>query len=196
MLLCIIFTGSRGGYLGLISLFLFGFFISIYYLNYKKHVFKSLKNLLYIFTLIGIVLLALYLVLTFVFPMFTERLSTIFTLREHSSNSYRLNVWISCLQMFKENWLIGVGPGNETFRLTYGLYMKSGFESLGAYNIFLEFGIEAGIMGLLIFCLLLLVFLSLIGIITHGMVDTVFFRPQIFIPFWLLLASIGKLESR
>lgn len=42
--------------------------------------------------------------------------------------------------MFKDNWWIGVGPGNTAFRLAYGLYMKSGFDALGTYCVPLEVG--------------------------------------------------------
>jgi putative inorganic carbon (HCO3(-)) transporter len=118
--------------------------------------------------------------------------------------------------MLKDNWLAGIGPGNKTFLQTYGLYMISGFDALGSYNIFLEYWIEFGIFGLLCFLFILLtsflklhyifwlknsflaygVFLSLIAAVSHGIFDTVFFRAQVYIPFWLLIASIGKLESR
>jgi len=38
----------------------------------------------------------------------------------------------------KDNFLIGIGTGNTTFRLVYGLYMVTGFDALGAYNIYLD----------------------------------------------------------
>ena len=171
------------------------------------------KKIILILAIVGIVTFILS--LTFLFPVITERILTIFTFREHSSNNYRLNVWISCLKMLKENILIGVGPGNSTFRLAYGLYMLTGFDALAAYNIFLEIAIEIGLLGsfvlisifLLSFLKLhylfwqkcnifsLAIFISLIGLLTHGMVDTVFFRPQIFVPFWFLVASIARMEG-
>ena len=209
--MCIIFTGSRGGYIGLVSeIFVFTTTIFLYLIKPQR----ILKRLISIIILL-LILIIVYLLLTSLFPIFKERFATIFLLREHSSNTFRTNVWLASLKMLKDNWLIGIGAGNNTFRLVYGLYMISGFDALGAYNIFLQIAIETGIVGFLTFVFIFLIsflklhyifwergnimalgiFASLIGLITHGMVDTVFFRPQIFIPFWFLLASIAKLET-
>lgn len=107
-----------------------------------------------------------------------------------------------------------MGIGNETFQKVYGLYMISGFEALGAYNIFLEVAVETGLFGLAIFMWFVLAALArsvfhalrgearpwavaaiagLIGLMVHGLVDTVFYRPSVQILFWLLLALIIRL---
>ena len=147
--------------------------------------------------------------------MARERIASVFSFWDYSTNVYRLNVWSACLQLLKDNFIFGIGPGNYTFILGYGLYMNSAYNALGAYNVFLEIAVETGILGLFIFSLILLVsflklhilywdgkyifslgiFISILILLTHGMVDTVFFRPQIFIPFWFLLASIDKLNN-
>lgn len=209
IILCLIFTGSRGGYLGLLAQITLAIVILISYLTNKK---KLSVFLLILASLTFFVIF--YLVLTFLFPEFLERLITIFTLREYSSNSYRLNVYSSCLRMLNDNFLIGIGPGNTTFRLSYGLYMLSGFDALSSYNILLELAIELGLIGSLILLLIFLIsfirlhylfwnshsllgfgiFLSLIGIFVQGMVDTVFFRAQVLIPFFFLIATTDRLE--
>ncbi len=211
ILLCLIFTGSRGAYLGLFAGLGFSLIVCVNYLGNKLKKKKRVVAFCGLFALLIIISSAVL----FLFPVVAERISTIFTLRENTSNSYRVNVWLSCLQMLKDNWLIGIGPGNSTFRLAYGLYMISGFDALAAYNIFLEIAIELGIVGFLIFSLIVLIsflklhalfwneknifalgiFISIVSLLTHGVFDTVFFRPQVFIPFWFLLASIGKIES-
>jgi putative inorganic carbon (HCO3(-)) transporter len=145
-------------------------------------------------------------------PALQTRLLSIFTLRGHSSNSFRVNVWEGVLKMVHDNWLIGVGVGNTAFRKMYSLYMVSGFEALGAYNIWLEVLAEMGIIGLAIFTWLLVAYLarnvwtywlgqgesrwwavavlaSLVGMGVMGMVDTVFYRPAVQLQFWLLLAT-------
>ena len=149
------------------------------------------------------------------FPILRERITSIFSFWNYSSNIYRLNVWSACLQLLKDNFIFGIGPGNNTFILGYGLYMHSAYNALGAYNIFLEIAVETGILGLFVFSLILLaslikihalywdqqyifslgIFIAMLTLLIHGMVDTVFFRPQIFIPFWFLLASIAKLDN-
>ena len=209
ILLCLIFTGSRGGYVGLITGTIFSIIIFLFYLINRRDTANRTSTTIIFLIITTIVLLALI----FLFPILRERMLTIFTFREHSSNNYRINVWLSCLKMFKDNWFIGIGPGNSTFRLAYGLYMVSGFDALAAYNIFLELALEVGILGCLTFIFIFLIsfiklhclfwqkgkilalgiFISLISLLTQGFVDTVLFRPQVFVPFWFLLASIDTL---
>jgi putative inorganic carbon (HCO3(-)) transporter len=138
--------------------------------------------------------------------------------REHSSNSYRFNVWISSWQMFLDNWWFGIGPGNSTFRLAYGLYMRSGFDALGTYCVPLEVAVEAGVIGLATFGWLLVTVMArahqcfwssgdaqvrwlaaaaaaaIAGMMLHGLVDTVFYRPQVQFVFWLMVASVVALS--
>ena len=134
-------------------------------------------------------------------------------MRDDSSNSFRFNVYQSCIDMFKDNWLIGIGCGNQNFREIYGLYMRTGFDALSAYNIYLETAVESGIFAFIAFAAFLITniskaikfifsvkktetvyvlsaLISIIGILTHGFVDTVFFRPQIQFTFWIMIGII------
>lgn len=210
ILTSIIFTGSRGAYIAVFAQILISTIV-IAVSTLKRFKINPTISIGLTF-IVSIVIIGIIIVL---FPVVKERILTIFTLREHSSNSYRLNVWISCLNMLKDNILIGIGPGNSTFRLAYGLYMTSGYDALAAYNIFLEFALEIGFLGFFIALFIFLIsflklhvifwskgvflglgiFISLLGVLLHGMFDTVFFRPQIFIPFWLLISGIDKLEN-
>ena len=79
------------------------------------------------------------------------RVLSIFALRGDSSTSFRLNVYQSAVQMFKDNPFLGIGVGNQNFRETYGLYMRTGYDALSAYNIYLETAVESGIFALLAF---------------------------------------------
>jgi putative inorganic carbon (HCO3(-)) transporter len=140
-----------------------------------------------------------------------ERIASMVTLRGHSSNSFRVNVWTGVFHMIHDHPIVGIGVGNTAFRKMYSLYMYSGFEALGAYNIFLEVLSEMGFIGLVVFAWLLLAFVArnvytfwaglganrwwaaailagLAGTFTMGMFDTVFYRPAIQLQFWLLLA--------
>ena len=138
------------------------------------------------------------------------RIFSIFAMRSDSSNSFRFNVYNSCIDMFKDNWLLGIGVGNQNFREIYGLYMKTGFDALSAYNIYLETAVESGIFALLAFLgfvaliikyaiknlkniYVLSALVSITGILLHGFVDTVFFRPQIQFTFWIMVATIRSL---
>lgn len=147
-------------------------------------------------------------------PVLQQRLASMFATRDHSSNSFRMNVWLGVLAMLRDSWWAGVGIGNETFQKVYGLYMISGFEALGAYNIFLEVAVETGIFGLLAYLWFVLAAIArsffhalrgearpwaiaaiaaLLGLMIHGLVDTVFYRPSVQILFWLVLALIIRL---
>ncbi|MBZ0187068.1 MAG: O-antigen ligase family protein, partial [Candidatus Obscuribacterales bacterium] len=126
--LATVLTGSRGGYLGLFAgLFVFGSTIFIYVWSKKPKLKIALTAT--VLTLI----LAAGLGLSKV-PSFASRVESMFSGREHSSNSYRLNVYDSSWKMFKDNWWFGTGTGNETFVRAYGLYMVSGYDALGTYS--------------------------------------------------------------
>ncbi|PWT96677.1 MAG: hypothetical protein C5B53_09215 [Candidatus Melainabacteria bacterium] len=208
--LATVLTGSRGGYLGLFGGLAFLLLILGSFLWQRRPKLRP-----WLGTLIVLIPLSLLLAIHFA-PTFEHRIMSIFAGREHSSNSYRLNVWLSSLSMFKDNWWIGVGVGNQAFRLAYGLYMRSGFDALGTYCVPLEVAVETGALGLCVFALLVIACLarahlsfwapqptlhryltagaaaSLVGLMIHGLVDTVFYRPQVQFIFWLMIALLAK----
>lgn len=65
---------------------------------------------------------------------FLSRILSIFTPYGDSSNSFRMNVWQACFQIFHDNPLWGIGIGSDTFYLVYGAYMTSQYSALGAYS--------------------------------------------------------------
>lgn len=214
--LSILFTGSRGAYLALAAIFVIIFFVLLIKFGLSQILPKLALSNFYMRIFGTLFLISITILIFTLGPDILERFSTIFNTREHSSNNFRINVWISSIKMFMDNFLTGIGPGNTTFRLVYGLYMKTGFDALSAYNIFLEIAVELGIIG---FILLISLFMSifiklhyyfyykknilalglvlvLVSLLIQGLFDTVFFRPQILIPSWFLLSIIDKLEYR
>jgi putative inorganic carbon (hco3(-)) transporter len=212
--LATILTASRGGYLGLASgcatLLLFT----------GAYIFKEKKKLRWLIVT-GLIATPLFCVLLIHFlPSVGQRFTSIFAGREHSSNSFRMNVWLSSLKMFKDNWWLGVGVGNQAFVLAYGLYMVSGYDALGTYCVPLEVAVETGVVGLAIFILMVFVALlrghfgfwraltewqrwltagaaaAMVGMMTHGLVDTVFYRPQVQFIFWMLMAILTMSQSQ
>ena len=147
------------------------------------------------------------------------RVLSIFALRGDSSTSFRLNVYQSSLQMFRDNPFLGIGVGNQNFRETYGLYMKTGYDALSAYNIYLETAVESGIFALIAFVgflfyviksafstifstknidkaiILTVALTSIVGVLCHGFVDTIFYRPQLQFVFWLMIAVVRTLAK-
>ncbi len=201
-------TGCRGSYIGLMVILAGIFAVSAKYLwqNYKK-IYLSIIGACFAFMTFAILCVT----------SLRARVLSIFAMRQDSSNSFRFNVYHSSLEMFKDNWLLGIGVGNQNFREIYGLYMKTGFDALSAYNIFLEIAVESGIFALIAFLgfaitlikkavgfiiqsqdvkrviFVSATIISICAVMVHGLVDTVFFRPQIQFIFWTMVA-IAKNE--
>jgi putative inorganic carbon (HCO3(-)) transporter len=209
--LATVLTGSRGAFLALGAMAIV-IVCALFFYVVAKH--KKLIAPIVIALLASAVAGAL--LVHFKFPAFESRILSIFAGSEHSSNAYRIYVWRASAKMFMDNWWFGIGPGNSTFPLAYGLYMKSGFDALGTYCVPLEIGVECGLLGL-ISSLLLTVSLyakahltfwqnpsmrwmalgltaALTGLVVQGLVDTVFYRPQVQFLFWLVVAGLTSLS--
>jgi len=211
--LALIYSGSRGGYLGLFAFIAAMMTVICLYVKNTigfENIKKRYKNIL-----IGIsAAVLLFIVST---PAIYKRILSIFAFREDSSISFRLNVYEASFRMFLDNFFIGIGLGNQNFREIYGLYMKTTFDALGAYSVPLEIAVEMGIFGLLAFayficlsfkyCIEILkssesnkykalaasIFLMLTATMVHGLWDTVWYRPQVQIIFWLNIAILNTL---
>ncbi|MBE7713199.1 MAG: hypothetical protein E7Z87_05600 [Cyanobacteria bacterium SIG26] len=204
-------TGCRGAYLALMLIFACVFVLSakFFWQMYKKLYITVITTMLSLFiaaiTLVNSIRL---------------RFLSIFAMRNDSSNSFRFNVYHSAIEMFKDNWILGIGVGNKNFREIYGLYMKTGFDALSAYNIYLEIAVESGIFALIAFLGFLISLIkksvefikkstdiegvicvsvslvAILGVLFHGIVDTIFFRPQIQFVFWTYVAVISVFVSK
>lgn len=217
-LIAIIDTGCRGAYLGFLFFFPCLFLALIYFVNKKFGGLSNIKKRYKNITLAGIIG-----VLCFVFtnPAITKRFESIFALRADSSISFRLNVYESVWHMFLDNPFLGIGVGNQNFREIYGLYMKTGFDALGSYCVPLEIAVESGIFALLAFVLFLAlvlkkcvdialgekygnnakilalsVTLMILAVMGHGLFDTIWFRPQVQLLFWVFIAMLESVEYK
>jgi putative inorganic carbon (HCO3(-)) transporter len=148
------------------------------------------------------------------------RAASMFSGREDSSISFRMNVYQSSFKMAKDNAVVGIGPGNGTFKLVYGLYMVPGFSGLGAYSVPLEITVEQGLIGLFIFLSLLMVakirtalmldnphcsierkllvgalFTGIAGCMAYGIFDTIWYRPAVNLAFWFMVAALSTLSE-
>ena len=209
ILLAIVFTGSRGAYIAVTGMTALLIVISGHIIWHDYSDKKWLKNLWLGIVVSGIIAVILAIIAS---PALQHRIASIFAARADSSNSFRMNVWVASFKMFLDNWFIGIGTGNTVFRLTYGLYMVTGFDALGAYCVPLEIAAESGIFALLAFSWIILMvvvksiktiiskttieqkiiisacLIGITGMMLHGMVDTIFYRPQVNIIFWMLIA--------
>lgn len=206
--LALLWTYSRGAYLGFFFSFL-AFFLFLLYLAWRRGN-RRVRVAVLLFLLFFVLLSVVGVMVS---PSLKARVASIASIWGHTSNLTRVTIWEASLRMFRDHWLLGIGPGNDTFRQVYAFYMRPRFNSLASYNIFLEIGIENGILGLLVFLgMLYLLFrrgwerlsqerisraLILIGAMSaclaplfHGLVDTIWYRPQPQLLFWLAVSLI------
>ncbi|MEN9274819.1 MAG: O-antigen ligase family protein, partial [Gloeomargarita sp. DG02_4_bins_56] len=144
------------------------------------------------------------------------RFLSIFAGRADSSNNFRINVWAAVVAMIRDHPWLGIGPGNRAFNLIYPLYQRPNFHALGAYSVPLEVAVEAGLLGLTAFLaltgailrrswqnlndfvrqpcpptfVLMGIVAGMVGTMTHGLVDTLWFRPQVQILWWFSVALV------
>jgi putative inorganic carbon (HCO3(-)) transporter len=163
--------------------------------------------------LLGILLLAFI----FVEPV-RLRVLSIFADRDDSSNNFRRNVWDAVFEMIRDRPIIGIGPGHNSFNKIYPFYQRPRYTALSAYSIFLEVTVEMGFVGLACFLWLIIVTVNtalmqlrrlrqsaniqgfwligalatLMGMLAHGTVDTIWFRPEVNTLWWLIVALIAS----
>lgn len=211
--IALILSGCRGAYIGLLVITVCFFSFLAKYIWQDLETNKEFFKKLYL-SFIGIMCAFATSVVLLVSSIRT-RIFSIFAMRNDSSTSFRFNVYHSAIQMAKDNWPIGIGVGNQNFREIYGLYMKTGFDALSSYSIYLEIAVESGIFALIAFLSFLgnliynsvkfiingkdlkfsvivtIAITSVIAISVHGFVDTIFFRPQVQFIFWTMIAFIS-----
>jgi O-antigen ligase len=199
MLLCMLFTSSRGGWLGLI------FAIAIFAV--------MLDARLLLVGIIGIV--ALY----FILPDWAIKRFTSIGDMHDSSTSYRYYIWLGTIAMLKDYWLSGIGPGNAAFNLIYPKYSYNTIAAPHAHNLFLQLMCDTGILGLLLFLMILFSFYrttfsafsrekerstrvyliaavaSVSGFLLQGLTDYSFYNNRVALFFWVVIA-LGSILAR
>lgn len=219
ILVAIVLTGSRGGFLAIggMMVCMFGYLGHLVWHDKELAQFRWMKPAWLIILLVSMLGLAGGVMSS---EKLRTRVASIFAMREDSSISYRLNVYNSAMNMVKDNPVVGIGPGNSTFKLVYGLYMVPGYNALGAYSVPLEITVEQGFIGLSIFLSLLLVLIlrtflamdspyltlqqkliagslltGIVGSFMYGIFDTIWYRPSVNLLFWFMVASLAKMTE-
>jgi putative inorganic carbon (HCO3(-)) transporter len=211
---CLYFTDSRGGWIGM-SVLSLTFLLLLYY-GYRTTLSPFWQRWLLPIVLGSIGSLAIA-GLILVEPL-RLRVLSIFAGRGDSSNNFRMNVWSAVFEMIRDRPLIGIGPGHDAFNKIYPLYMRPRFSALSAYSIYLETVVEMGFIGLGCFLWLLVAAIAqgvrqiarlgeernaqgfwliaaiaaMAGMLAHGCVDTVWYRPEIHTLWWLMVALIAS----
>lgn len=140
---------SRIFYAGVLSLFIISTILTVSRMGFLLLIVFSILVIfqrsqlkkLWIFLLI--ISIIIYIIPSF----FWARVATI---QSDSTGNGRLIIWNIALQMFKDNYLLGVGYGN--FQNTIGYYSNIQIlRSAVAHNMYLEFLTETGIFSFLFF---------------------------------------------
>ncbi|MFH0905540.1 MAG: O-antigen ligase family protein [bacterium] len=135
------------------------------------------------------------------------KLAAMLNLSEKSSASVRLQVWQSGWLMIREHWLTGIGLGQ--FRDQYLRFAERLWHPplelaiLHAHNVYLQFWINTGIIGLAAWLWLIARFFAIVGrqtdlvgsvllaagsaILIHGLIDTTYWKNDLAAVFWLIV---------
>ncbi len=211
---CLVVTFSRGGWIGFVVCLSVFLVLLVYWYSVQL---PTAWRPLAMPVLLGGAAAVMLLAVLFVAPV-RDRVASIFVGRDDSSNNFRMNVWSAVIEMIRDRPIIGIGPGNTAFNKVYPLYMHARFSALSAYSIVLEVAVETGLIGLSCFLWLLIVtfnqgvqqvrrlrrlanrnafwlmaaIAAMAGMLAHGFVDTVWYRPEVSTLWWLMVALIAS----
>ena len=199
MLLCMVLTYARGGWLGLII---------------AAAVFLVILDRRFI--LLGVAGLIL---LYFTLPAtILNRFLSIGNIGD-SSTAYRVSIWLATLAMLKDYWFTGIGPGSAAFNRIYPLYSYNTVHAPHAHNLYLQIVCDAGIISLVIFCVILFDYFrslcaavsreqdktskifqiaaisSVLGFLVQSATDYSFYNYRVTLVFWAVL-GLGALAAR
>lgn len=198
-----------------VSALCIGFIVAGIALSYSRGAYLAAAGALFI-TLFcekkqTIVSLCVMPVALFVIPQGVyKRLFTLVTDKNDISLNTHSKIYEAAFETIEKHWLFGIGTGNAGFREI--LHNDYGIKQPHAHNIFLEFFIEGGIVGVCLFAaaLALMVFslikiavkckegralsvtliASLAGFVCCGMFDFIFYGPKPIQIFFLLAGVI------
>jgi putative inorganic carbon (hco3(-)) transporter len=211
---CLYLTSSRGGWIGLVVATLTLLTLLYYWWSVQMPSFWRTWSL---WLILGSLFGLLFVAIVFVEPV-RERFFSIFSGKGDSSSKFRTNVWNAVFKMVQDYPITGIGPGHNAFNKVYPLYQLPRYNALSAYSILLEVTVETGFIGLACFLWLLIVIFntaflqlqrlrelksvegfwligaiaSLAGMLGHGLVDTVWYRPEVNTVWWLLVGLIAS----
>lgn len=189
--LCMIYTYSRGNWIGLIIA------VFMFFMFYDRR-----------FVWLGAIALLLS-------PMFLpenviNRFMSVGDMGD-TSTSYRVYIWMGTLNMLKDYWLCGIGIGTDAFYRVYPLYAYSGVMAPHSHNLFLQIITENGILGLGVFVSIIVVYYKMcisgivrakdkllkalitglsagmLGYLVQGMFDNVWYNYRVFLLFFIML---------
>ncbi len=192
MCACMMLTFSRAGWLGLI---------------FAAAVFLVLLDRRFILLCIAGVIA----VLMFAPDVLVSRFTSIGDMSD-GSTSYRVAIWLGSINMIKDYWLSGIGPGTDAFNIIYPSYSYNTAAAQHSHNLFLQIICDCGIGGIVVFIILMIVFIRMMctaisrekdrsarifqisslagagGFMVQSMADYTFYNYRVMYLFWMFLA--------
>lgn len=199
MIACMIFTWSRGAWLGVF----FACALLLVIMD-KRWVFLGVLALL---------ILPLLLVVSGNTAILERLLSVGNT--QDTSTAYRVSIWQASIHMIRDFWVSGIGIGSESFKTVYPVYALAGADfALHSHNLYLQIWVEMGIIGILtLFSMFFMFFRSVfsetvikmrktsntakavialgtgvLGFLLQGLTDYVWYNYKILMIFWIVIA--------
>src|SRR3972149_10368861 len=196
-LIALVFTFSYGGYLAVLGgLIIYGF-LALNRAQKKKMIFGAL------------IIFGIFIILAS--P--TKKFQDIFEYKERSSGHARLEIWQTSWLIFKEHPILGVGLNNfeDVYRETIPRVAFPPLEWLVAqpHNLYLALLTQIGLLGFLAFLWIIIKFFksvfqqsnqilttyylllaSMSAILLHGLIDTPYFKNDLSVIFWLIIALL------
>ena len=149
---------------------------------------------------------------------FWQRLLAFFNEGHSGTASDRLTYWKAALSIIRNHPFLGTGPDSFGIQFNPGTLIIS-----HPHNLFLEFWISSGLLGLLAICWLLAVFTlvifrlyrraaslaqanlfqrlllgiagAMLATFVHGMVDNTYFRPDLALMFWFFVGLLPLIKG-
>lgn len=192
MCVCMIYTYSRGNWLGLIA----AVFMFIMFYDTR-------------FVWLGVA--AVFAAPFVLSPSVISRFASIGDTAD-TSTSYRVYIWMGTLAMLKDYWLCGIGLGSDAFNMIYPHYSYAGIVAPHSHNLYLQLVAENGIMGLIVFLVLVFGYYRMVitkittlkrgvpkavvtalaagvfGYLIQGLFDNVWYNYRVFFMFFAVLA--------
>ncbi|MCL2855623.1 MAG: O-antigen ligase family protein [Defluviitaleaceae bacterium] len=196
--LCMVFTHSRGAWLGLI---------------FAAAVFALMRDR----RLVVLGLLGLIAAPFLIPPDILQRFLSIGDLAD-TSTSYRVSIWLGAVDMLRVFWPIGIGQGVENFNFIYNLYAYNAVFTQHSHNLYLQIMIYFGIGGFGLFLLIMGGFFKglfrcanrgslevktlaaalaagMAGFLVKGFTDNVWYNFRVLAFFWIIMALAAGIAN-
>ena len=181
--------------------------------TYSRGSYLALAFSLFVFVLLIEKRFIVLLLPAMVASLFVLPASVIIRLRsildfQDTSTAFRLSIWEGSVRMLRDFWFTGIGQGSGAFSQVYPFYSLAATPTIHSHNLFLQMAIELGVVGLLVFVLLIACFLRHManflnrakdirqkflaavfiaapsGVLLQGLFDHVFFSYRVLLSFY------------